>query len=226
MGQHQRLTWHDVCPTPHEVQVCVATSQNMPFFRAVIHNNPTSLASESAWKALVLSSWHLLGRPAVNTSESNCAHFLDARLELFWAEDWSALWAMVRAESDVAPAQNSTRRSDKQQIQSRVRMLLHRRETRSRLFKRSRVYTRLTQNPQLLCTLAENNDLCVHVIAHTATTAVHNSVLQYLQAGQITPFAKPTEGHKLFMMSFLHELALKSVMAAEKESVAKCVGPL
>ena len=43
----------------------------------------TSLASESAWKALVLSSWLFLGRPAVNASESNCAHFLDARLELF-----------------------------------------------------------------------------------------------------------------------------------------------
>ena len=50
--------------------------------RAIIHNNPTSPASESAWKALVLSSWLLLGRPAVNASESNCAHFLDARLEL------------------------------------------------------------------------------------------------------------------------------------------------
>ena len=32
--------------------------------RAIIHNNPTSSASESAWKALVLSSWLLLGRPA------------------------------------------------------------------------------------------------------------------------------------------------------------------
>ena len=51
--------------------------------RAIIHNNPTSPASEPAWKALVLSSWLLLGRPAVNASESNCAHFLDARLELF-----------------------------------------------------------------------------------------------------------------------------------------------
>ena len=89
--------------------------------RAIIHNNPTSLASESAWKALVLSSWLLLGRPAVNASESNCAHFLDARFELFWAEDWSALWAMVRAECDVPPVQNTTRRTDKQQMQSRVR---------------------------------------------------------------------------------------------------------
>ena len=66
--------------------------------RAIIHNNRNSPASESAWKALVLSSWLLLGRPAVNASESNCAHYLDARLELFWAEDWSALWAMVRTE--------------------------------------------------------------------------------------------------------------------------------
>ena len=90
--------------------------------RAIVHNNPTSPASESAWKALVLSSWLLfLGRPAVNASESNCAHYLDARLELFWAEDWSALWAMVRAECDVAPVQNTMRRTDKQQMQSRVR---------------------------------------------------------------------------------------------------------
>ena len=89
--------------------------------RAIIHNSPTSSASESAWKALVLSSWLLLGRPAVNASESNCAHFLDARLELFWAEDWSALWATVRAECDVAPVQNSARRTEKQQIQSRIR---------------------------------------------------------------------------------------------------------
>ena len=54
---------------------------------AIMHNNPSSLASEPAWKALVLSSWLLLGRPAVNASESNCAHNLDARLDLFWAED-------------------------------------------------------------------------------------------------------------------------------------------
>ena len=44
--------------------------------RDIVHNNPTSSASESAWKALVLSSWLLLGRPAVNASESNCAHYL------------------------------------------------------------------------------------------------------------------------------------------------------
>ena len=89
--------------------------------RAITHNSPSSPASESAWKALILSSWLLLGRPAVHASESSCAHFLDARLELFWAEDWSALWTMVRAECDVVPVQNSVRRTEKQQTQSRIR---------------------------------------------------------------------------------------------------------
>ena len=61
--------------------------------------------------------------------------------------------------------------------------------------------------------LAGNSDLFVQVIAHIA--------------GQITPLAKPTGGHRpLLMMFFLRRLALKSVMAAKKESVAKCAGPL
>ena len=52
--------------------------------RAIIHNNPTSSASESAWKSPWCSAaGSSLGRPAVNASERNCAHFLDARLELF-----------------------------------------------------------------------------------------------------------------------------------------------
>ena len=38
--------------------------------RAITHQNSCSLASEPAWKALVLSSWLLLGRPAANASES------------------------------------------------------------------------------------------------------------------------------------------------------------
>ena len=74
--------------------------------------------------------------------------------------------------------------------------------------------------------LAGNSDLFVQVVAHI-TAAVPNSVPQYLKAGQITPLAKLTGGHRpLLMMSFLRRLALKSVMAAKKESVAKCAGPL
>ena len=74
--------------------------------------------------------------------------------------------------------------------------------------------------------LAVNSDLFVQVVAHIAAAAVPNSVLQYLKAGQITPLAKQTGGHRpLLVMSFLRRLALKSVMAAKKESVAKCAGP-
>ena len=251
--------------------------------RAIVHNNPTSLASESAWKVLVLSSWLLLGRPAVNASESNCAHFLDSRLELFSAEDWSALWAMVRA-----PVQNTTRRTDKQQMQSRVRKVA----TLARTGEKGRALAAARNAPPVLVTeqivqeikslypadpeppapasapisalflsevaehvpttlrkmpplsepgplgmraehwydfgsLAGNSDLFVQVIAHKAAAAVQSSVLQYLKAGQITSLAKPTGGHRpLLMMSFLRRLALKSVMAAKKESVAKCAGPL
>ena len=255
--------------------------------RAIIHNNPTSSASESAWKALVLSSWLLLGRPAVNASESNCAHFLDARLELFWAEDWSALWAMVRSECDVAPVQNTARRTEKQQIQSRIRKVatLARTGEKGRALAAARnappvpvteqivqeikslypadpeppapasapisalflsevaeqVPSTLRKMPRLsepgplgmraehwydFGSLAGNSDLFVQVVAHIAAAALPNSVLQYLRAGQITPLAKPTGGHRpLLMMSFLRRLALKSVMAAKKESVAKCAGP-
>ena len=237
---------------------------------------------------LVLSSWFLLGRPAVNASESNCAHFLDARLELFWAEDWSALWAMVRAEYDVAPVLNTTRRTDKQQMQSRIRKVatLARTGEKGRALAAARnappvpvteqivqeikslypadpeppapasapvsalflsevaehVPTTLRRMPRLsepgplgmraehwydFGSLAGNSDLFVQVVAHIAAAAVPNSVLQYLRAGQITPLAKPTGGHRpLLMMSFLRRLALKSVMAAKKESVAKCAGPL
>ena len=136
--------------------------------RAITHNSPSSPASESAWKALILSSWLLLGRPAVNASESNCAHYLDARLELFWAEDWSALWAMVRAECDVAPVQNTMRRTDKQQMQSRIRKIAtlartgekrkslgsrpkrHQFQSPNKLFKRSRASILRTQNHRRL----------------------------------------------------------------------------
>ena len=66
----------------------------------------------------------------------------------------------------------------------------------------------------------------MQIVAHIAAAAIPNSVLQYLRNGQITLFAKPTGGHKqLPMKSFFRRLALKSVMAAKKESVAKCAGP-
>ena len=75
--------------------------------------------------------------------------------------------------------------------------------------------------------LAGNSNLLVQVIAHTAE-AVHLSVLQYLMAGKSHTAGQTHRWtHKpLLMMSFLRRLALKSVMAAKKDPVAKCAGPL
>ena len=131
----------------------------MPSFELLFTTTQPLQPQNQPGKALVLSSWLLLGRPAVSASESNCAHYLDARLELFWTEDWSALWAMVRAECDVAPAQNTMRRTDKQQMQSRVRKvatlartgekgraLAAARNTPPVPVKRSKAFNLLTQN--------------------------------------------------------------------------------
>ena len=41
--------------------------------------------------------------------------------DLFWAADWPALWAMVRAECDVAPVYSTTRRTATEQKQARIR---------------------------------------------------------------------------------------------------------
>ena len=80
----EHVTWDSVkdlrgttyVQSPTSLRFALQQAQHA-ILRAIIHNNPTSPASESAWKVLVLSSWLLLGR-------SNCSHFLDARLELFF----------------------------------------------------------------------------------------------------------------------------------------------
>ena len=86
-----------------------------------MHHGPSYPFSESAWKILVLSRLLLLGRLVVSASESICAHFLEARLDLFWSEHWPALWAMVRAECDVAPVFSNSRKTAAEQKQSRAR---------------------------------------------------------------------------------------------------------
>ena len=65
------------------------------------------------------------------------------------------------------------------------------------------------------------------VMAYIATATIPDAVLQYLRAGQATPLAKPTGGHRpLLMMSFLRRLALKAVIAAKKPSVMAAAGAL
>ena len=89
--------------------------------RAITRHGPSSSTSEPACKVLLLSGWLLLGRPAENASDANCASFLEARSELFWSEDWAALWALVRAECDVATIAQARSRTKAEQTEARVR---------------------------------------------------------------------------------------------------------
>ena len=75
--------------------------------------------------------------------------------------------------------------------------------------------------------LAGNSDLFVQVVAHIAAAAVPNSVLQYLRAGQITPLAKPTGGHRpLLMMSFLRRLAFEVCYGSKERISGKMCWPV
>ena len=66
-----------------------------------------------------------------------------------------------------------------------------------------------------------------NMLSVVATATIPDAVLQYLRAGQVTPLAKPTGGHRpLLMMSFLRRLALKAVIAAKKPSVIEAAGAL
>ena len=89
--------------------------------RAIMHHGPSSPDSESAWKVLILSSWLLLGRPAENASDTNCANYMEARLDLFWSEEWPTLWAMFRAECDVTTATQKRKRTKAEQTETRIR---------------------------------------------------------------------------------------------------------
>ena len=89
--------------------------------RAIAYNGPSSSTSEPAWKVLLFSSWLLLSRRAENGSDANCACFLETRLDLFWSEDWPALWALVRAECHVAAFSPTRARTEAEQTQARVR---------------------------------------------------------------------------------------------------------
>ena len=219
--------------------------------RAIMHNEPSSPTSEPAWKVLLLSSWLLLGRPAESASDTNCASFLEARLDLFWSEDWPALWALARAECDVPPIAQTRSRTKAEQTEARVRKVA----TLARAGEKGRALATARNAPPVHATRdivkrmprlselgplgmraehwydfgsqAGESDLFARIIAHIATATIPDAVLQYLRAGQVTPLAKPTGGHKpQLMMSFLRRLALKAVIAAKKSSVMDAAGPL
>ena len=104
---------------PARVRFALQQAQHA-IVRAILHYGPSSTTSEPAWKVLLLCSWLLLSRPAENASECHCASFLGARLDLFWSEDWPALWALVRAECDVAPTAQTRTRTKAEHTEARV----------------------------------------------------------------------------------------------------------
>ena len=133
--------------------------------RAIVHNNPTSPASESAWKALVLSSWLHLGRPAVNASESNCARdwsFFGLRIGLLFGP-WYVPNVMLLRCRTRRTERISSRRSHAFAKSLHWRVLVkkdepwqlpemhHQFQSQNKLFKRSRASIRRTQNHRPLC---------------------------------------------------------------------------
>ena len=47
-------------------------------------------------------SWLLLAKP-LDADDGSCAQLLDERLELFWSEDWSTLWALTHGDCERVP---------------------------------------------------------------------------------------------------------------------------
>ena len=67
----------------------------------------------------------------------------------------------------------------------------------------------------------------MQVVAHIAAATVLNSVLQYLRAGQITPLAKPTSGHRpLLMMSFLRQTRVEVCYGSKERISGKMCWPV
>ena len=94
------------------------------------------------WKALELNSWLLLGSPAVNASESNCAHCLDARLDPFWGVR-NVMSPLTTAQHAEQPQNRNSQGS----LTSSMSPGCSQEQTANpRLFKRSRVSTQQTQN--------------------------------------------------------------------------------
>ena len=272
---------------PTRFRFAIQQSQHA-ILRAIIHHSPSSPNSEPAWKVLILSSWLLLGRSAENASDANCASYLETRLDLFWSEDWPALWALVRAECDVAATAQTRSKTKVEQTETRIRKVatLARAGEKGRALAAARnappvpvtrdivqeiksLYSvdpnpaiplsnqitntfifqiaeciphtlkhmpRLSEpGPLGMCaehwydfgTQAGDINMFSLVMAHIATATLPNAVLQYLRAGQVTPLAKPTGGHRpLLMMSFLRRLALKAAIAAKQSSVIEAAGAL
>ena len=83
MDRNQGPTRNHIRPAPPTRLKFAQQQAQDATLRAIVYNGPSSSMSEPAYKMLLLSSWLLLGRPAENASDANCASFLETRLDLF-----------------------------------------------------------------------------------------------------------------------------------------------
>ena len=93
---------------PARLRLALQQAQHVTL-RAIQHHGPSSSYSEPAWEVLLISSW-----------QTGRERLLERCLDFFWTEDWPALWAMVRAECDVAPTAQGRTRSTTEQTEARI----------------------------------------------------------------------------------------------------------
>ena len=156
MGQHQGPSGHHVCSATANFQVCSATSsaRNPP-----CHHAPRSLLSsigtsmESSW----LSIWLLLGRAAVNSSKSNCAHSHSGRKNGQPSAPWyvqsvTMLLSLVQ-HAELQQMKSSHASAKRPRWLGQVSEVArwpqprthHQHQSLSRLYKRSKVFTPQTR---------------------------------------------------------------------------------
>ena len=76
------------------------------------------------------------------------ASYLETRLYLFWSEDWPALWALVRAECDVAATAQTRAKTKAEQTETRIRKVA----TLARAGEKGRAPAAARNDPPVPCT--------------------------------------------------------------------------
>ena len=89
-------------PTTNTIQIFHTTSAAR-FFES--HHTPRSLLTQFG----------------TSLEGANPQSYLETRLGLFWSEDWPALWALVRAECDVAATAQTRSKTKAERTETRIR---------------------------------------------------------------------------------------------------------
>ena len=202
--------------TTNLIAVSAAEKRNMPICVPSCTAEPSSPASEPAWEVLLHRSWLPLGRPAQDASDSNCAIFLESRLDL--CERGRAL-AAARNAPRVTQSPTKTRQKPEAFLaRSWTPYCLPPPRFRHASVNRDHWACAPSTGTIAAPRPGHANPFSL-VIASTSNATLLDAVLQDLRAGQGTSLANPTGGHRpLLMMSFMHRLGLGAVIGANSPS--------